>query len=207
MGCLSADTLPKSCFQTRILYSRESGLAVRQPLRGCWLHVQPGAPSFPVSLRGAGGDVLTIKNNVPAQAVTRCEEGPRGQAVAEAPPGYPRPPQLSCRVCRVPSGCQADKRTKQQQDWSICCLPSRAAWARAPQQAPLPLRPQARVACPRGALGLGPGGRPALSHSRGARWGLAVPHEATGLASSPAEAHAGLGLPSFSHVLFKALNS
>lgn len=50
-----AETLPwKSCFQTRIVYSRESGLAVRQLRRGSLLPVQPGAHSWPVSLRGAG---------------------------------------------------------------------------------------------------------------------------------------------------------
>lgn len=74
----TADTRPReSSFQTRILYSRESGLAVAQPLRGGLLRVQPRAVSSLVSLRGAGSDAWTTKDNVPAQAVARCQDRPR----------------------------------------------------------------------------------------------------------------------------------
>lgn len=108
----STDTHPwKSCFQTRILYSRESGLAVtQQPLRGSWLHGQPRAPSLPMSLRGAGGDALTVKNNIPARAVTRCQERRRGQAVAEAPRPWPvsgaaAAPAAACLPPEVGAAC------------------------------------------------------------------------------------------------------
>ena len=83
--CSGRHTPLESCFQTRILYSRESGLAVKQPRGGSLLHVQPGATLGLCPWEGQDGDALAVKNNVPAQAVARCEARPRGQGAAKAP--------------------------------------------------------------------------------------------------------------------------
>jgi len=154
---------------------RSQGQLAPRPVNG-------QAPSLPVSLRGAGGDALTVKNNVPARAVTRRGERPRGQAVAEAPgqPPVSRAELLALQGAQgLPGGGRCRGPPPPLPAFPAFPFPS-PAWARAPEQARPALRrpgaPGAGDACARGAPGPGPGGRPrSLSQCREARWGPAGP--------------------------------